>query len=142
MLAIESATGRLYHTPFTPKKRGKISKAGSKKRTCLDKDIKIALPGIPILWKKFDVTIWKPIIGKNMNTILIPGITSSISSLSVVKTDATALGKSSPIKKPTIITDVASIIVCLSTLLPCPSVGPRNYNRLSAAYPYSVPKQS
>ncbi|MPN28877.1 hypothetical protein SDC9_176322 [bioreactor metagenome] len=49
MLAIESATGRLYHTPFTPKKCGKINKDGNKNNTCLDKDMNIALPGIPIL---------------------------------------------------------------------------------------------
>ena len=32
----------------------------------------IALPAIPILWKKLEVTIWKPIMGKNITVIRNP----------------------------------------------------------------------
>ena len=57
IVASESAATILYHTPFTPKKEGKISNPGNKKTTCLDNDMNMAFPGRPMLWKKFEVTI-------------------------------------------------------------------------------------
>ena len=68
---------------------------------------KIALPAIPILWKKFAVTIWKPIIGKNITTIRNPLAEISTSSRSDVKMPTTKSGISIPTKKPNVVTPVA-----------------------------------
>jgi hypothetical protein len=57
ILANKSAVGMLYHTPFIPKNDGRTKRQGSKKRTWRVSDINMALPAIPILWKKFEATI-------------------------------------------------------------------------------------
>lgn len=45
----------------------------------------IALLAMPILWKKLEVTIWKPTIGKNITTIRSPLAEMRTSSSCVVK---------------------------------------------------------
>ena len=67
----------------------------------------IALPAIPILWKKLEVTIWKPIMGKNITVIRNPVAESSVNSASDVKIPTTRLGASIPTKKPKVVTQVA-----------------------------------
>ena len=39
---------------------------------CRVRERKIALCGLPIYWKKLEVTIWNPTIGKTHNTIRSP----------------------------------------------------------------------
>ena len=63
MQAAKSEAGKLNQIPFKPKNSGRINKHGSKKINCRLKDRKIALAAIPMLWKKLDVTIWKPTRG-------------------------------------------------------------------------------
>ena len=63
MLEIRSANGILYQTPSIPQYLGKINRQGRRNSSCRLSDMNIALPTMPILWKKLAVTIWKPMIG-------------------------------------------------------------------------------
>ncbi len=51
-----SDTGILAHTPVTPKKRGRISRAGIRNITWRVSDKKMAFPGFLMAWKKLEVT--------------------------------------------------------------------------------------
>jgi hypothetical protein len=53
----------LNQTPLIPQRRGKISKQGRRNNSWRLSDMNMALPTIPILWKKLAVTIWNPMIG-------------------------------------------------------------------------------
>ena len=57
MLEVISAAGMLYQIPSIPQKLGKISKQGNRNNSCRLSDIKMALPTMPMLWKKLAVTI-------------------------------------------------------------------------------------
>ena len=61
-----SETGMLIHTPFTPYKGGSRSNPGSRYTNWRESDRKILILAIPILWKKFDITICAPTNG-NIN---------------------------------------------------------------------------
>ena len=51
---------------------------------CLDSERKMLIFTFPIHWKKFVMTIWKPMIGKQNITTLIALMPKSIRCLSVV----------------------------------------------------------
>ena len=70
---------------------------------------------MPILWKKLDVTIWNPMIGKNMTVIRNPRADRSIRVWSVVKADTASSGISSPTRKPLVVTIVAAMTVSFMT---------------------------
>lgn len=78
--------------------------------------MKIALPAMPILWKKFVATIWNPMIGKQRKTMRMPSAASRTSSSSVVKSDTARWGMNSPTTKPEEVTHTAHTIVSRSTL--------------------------
>ena len=69
-----SEIGILIQIPSALKKYGNMSRPGNRKSNCLVSDMNTDFPANPTLWKKFPVTIWKPTIGKQANTILIPRI--------------------------------------------------------------------
>ena len=97
----------LYHTPATPKNCGRISRQGSRISICRVRERNIALPAMPMLWKKLEVTIWKPIIGKNITVMRSHVTESSVSSASDVKLPTTRSGTSIPTRKPKVVTAVA-----------------------------------
>ena len=68
----------------------------------------IALLAMPILWKKLEVTIWKPTIGKNITTIRSPLAEMRTSSSCVVKIETASRGINIPIRKPVVVTMVAA----------------------------------
>ena len=74
----------------------------------------MAFLAIPILWKKLEVTIWKPMIGKNMTTTRKPLALSWMSCESVVKAATASSGISSP-TKPLVVTIVAAMTVYFIT---------------------------
>ena len=60
IVAIRSETGMAHHTPQLPshgvetsKKWGRNNSPGIRNSSCRDSDMKIALPAMPMLWKKF-----------------------------------------------------------------------------------------
>jgi ATP-dependent Lon protease len=63
---------------------------------------------MPILWKKLEVTIWKPTIGKNITTIRSPLAEMRTSSSCVVKIETASRGINIPIRKPVVVTMVAA----------------------------------
>ena len=60
------------------------------------------------LWKKLEVTIWKPTIGKNITTIRSPLAEMRTSSSCVVKIETASRGINIPIRKPVVVTMVAA----------------------------------
>ena len=77
-------------------------------RTWRETDKNIALLAMPILWKKLEVTIWKPTIGKNITTIRSPLAEMRTSSSCVVKIETASRGINIPIRKPVVVTMVAA----------------------------------
>ena len=71
-LAARSEIGILNQMPSTPQKSGRMSKSGMSITTWRLSERMMAFFAMPMLWKKFDVTIWKPMIGKNIITIRRP----------------------------------------------------------------------
>ena len=63
MAEATSAIGIQYHTPSMPHTRGIKISSGTRNITCRVSERAMARCGLPILWKKFDDTIWKPTIG-------------------------------------------------------------------------------
>ena len=55
---------------------------------------------MPMLWKKLEVTIWKPTMGYKANTMRSPLTARSVRVPSVVKSDTAYRGNSSPTMKP------------------------------------------
>ena len=120
--ARKSDSGIEHHTPQLPsqgvsssKMRGRKIRPGIRKSNCRDNERKIALPAMPILWKKLVVTIWKPMIGKQKKTMRIPSAERRTNSGSSVKTDTARRGANSPIRNPSVVTQVAPMIVNFST---------------------------
>ena len=120
--ASKSESGMAHHTPQLPsqrvyssKMRGRNNSPGRRKSSCRESDRKIALPAMPMLWKKLVVTIWNPMIGKQRKTIRIPSAERRISSGSFVKAETASRGASSPSRKPAVVTHVAPMIVSFST---------------------------
>ena len=114
-LAVMSEIGMLNHIPFTPQNKGSINKQGIKISTCRLNDKMMAFFAIPMLWKKLEVTIWNPMIGKNMTIMRKPRADIAFNVWSVVKADTTSSGISSPIRNPTVVTIEATIIVSFVT---------------------------
>ena len=75
----------------------------------------MAFFAMPMLWKKFDVTIWNPMMGQNITVMRSPRDERSIRVWSVVKAYATSSGISSPTRKPVVVTIVAAITVIFIT---------------------------
>ena len=75
----------------------------------------MALPAMPMLWKKLVETIWNPIIGKKTNAMRMPSAASRMSSASEVKSDTDTRGRHSPMRNPNVMTAVAPIAVSFST---------------------------
>ena len=82
--AEKSEIGILHHTPSMPQNIGRIPRSGRRMSNCLDKERKMLIFTFPIHWKKFVMTIWKPMIGKQNITTLIALMPKSIRCLSVV----------------------------------------------------------
>ena len=114
-LAARSEIGILNQMPSTPQKSGRMSKSGMSITTWRLSERMMAFFAMPMLWKKFDVTIWKPMIGKNIITIRRPRAERSIKVWSVVKAFATSSGISSPTKNPVVVTIVAAMTVIFIT---------------------------
>ena len=138
MLAMVSDIGILIHTPCAPKNNGNISKPGIRNNTCLDNEKNMALPAIPIHWKKLLTTIWKPTIGNANTVILKPSEARAISSSSVVNALTTKVGNNSPTRKPNVVITVAAYIVSRSTrftlvISPPPKLYPAIGCRIQAA---------
>lgn len=55
--AITSAVGSEIHTPSSPMKRGRTISSGSRKSIWRDNDRKMLIFALPMLWKKFVITI-------------------------------------------------------------------------------------
>src|SRR5690554_3630903 len=115
MLEIKSATGMLYHMPSIPQYFGKINRQGRRNSNCRLSDMNMALPTMPMLWKKLAVTIWNPIMGYVKKTICNPFLESAINSLSLVNMEAIASGKKYTTKKPNVVTPVAKIMDFFNT---------------------------
>ena len=92
MVAMASDIGILIHTPNVPKKLGSINSPGIRNNTWRESEKKMALLAIPIHWKKFDTTIWKPTIGNAIRVSLNPSDARDISSFSVVNALTTSVG--------------------------------------------------
>jgi len=114
-LAVMSEIGMLNHIPFTPQNKGSINKQGIKISTCRLNDKMMAFFAIPMLWKKLEVTIWNPMIGKNMTMMRKPRADIAFNVWSVVKADTTSSGISSPIRNPMVVTIEATIMVSFVT---------------------------
>ena len=88
---------------------------------CRVRERKIALCGLPIYWKKLEVTIWNPTIGKTHNTIRSPSAAVEIirsaaaPSAASTKSIATCRGKSCPSRNPVVVTQTAHTTVCRRT---------------------------
>lgn len=82
--AIVSAVGSDIHTPSSLKIRGNIISSGNRNSICLDNDRNMLILALPILWKKFVITIWHPTNGKASMFIFMALMAFSISSGSVV----------------------------------------------------------
>ena len=67
-----SDTGILAHTPVTPKKRGRTSRAGIRNITWRVSDKKMAFPGFRMAWKKLDVTRGRATRGKTARSMCKP----------------------------------------------------------------------
>ena len=67
-----SEIGMLHQTPLIPMNLGNINNNGIKNKTCRDNDNIIDFLAIPILWKKFPMTIGQDMIGNVAITILMP----------------------------------------------------------------------
>ena len=80
---------------------------GSKHSNWRESDRKIALLAIPILWKKFDVTIWNPTIGKTNTAMRNPSAARLMSPSSVVKIETVSSGIYSPTRKVKVVIAVA-----------------------------------
>ena len=91
--AIESATGILAHTPFVPRRIGKINRHGIRNTNCRERESKIEICDFPIDWKKFVITIWHPTTGNIIVHILNPVVAMSVSSSFVVNIATMACGK-------------------------------------------------
>ena len=85
--------------------------------SCLDKDMIMERIGLPMLWKKLPVTIWKPMSGNTKKTILIPFLAISVSAGSDVNILMHIPGKNSPIIKPSVVVSVANRMVSFRTLI-------------------------
>ena len=92
MKANPSETGMLIHTPFTPYKGGSKSNPGSRYTNWRESDRKILILAIPILWKKFDITICAPTNGNISVQMRSPDDAMSISSSLSVKIAETVCG--------------------------------------------------
>lgn len=57
MLAARSEMGMLNQMPSAPQKSGRISRSGISIITCRLSERMMAFFAMPMLWKKFDVTI-------------------------------------------------------------------------------------
>ena len=82
--AEKSEIGMLHHTPSMPHIIGRKARSGRRMSNCLESERKMLIFTFPIHWKKFVMTIWKPMTGKQNITTLIALIPKSISVLSVV----------------------------------------------------------
>ena len=83
--AEKSEIGILYHTPSISQIIGRKARSGRRMSNCLDKERKMLIFTFPIHWKKFVMTIWNPMTGKQNITTLIALMPRSNSVLSVVK---------------------------------------------------------
>ena len=115
MLAIVSLIGMLHQIPAAPMKVGKMIRHGSRNSNWRVSDRNIALFAIPILWKKLDVTIWKPTIGNTNTAMRKPSAALLISPSSVVKMETVNSGISSPTRKVKVVTTVAHHIANFKT---------------------------
>ena len=115
MLATISLIGILHQIPAAPMKVGRIMRHGSKNNNWRVSDKNIALFAIPMLWKKLDVTIWKPTIGKTSTAMRNPSAARLISPSSVVKIDTDNSGISYPTKKVKVVIAVAPHIASFRT---------------------------
>ena len=82
--AEKSEIGILYHTPSISQIIVRKDRRGCRMSNCLDKERKMLIFTFPMHWKKFVMTIWKPMIGKQNITTLIALMPQSIRCLSVV----------------------------------------------------------
>ena len=82
--AEKSEIGILYHTPSISHIIGRKARSGRRMSNCLYKERKMLIFTFPMHWKKFVMTIWNPMIGKQNITTLIALMPKSISCLSVV----------------------------------------------------------
>ena len=82
--AEKSEIGILYHTPSMSHIIGRKARSGRRMSNCLDKERKILIFTFPMHWKKFVMTIWNPMTGKQNITTLIALMPRSIRCLSVV----------------------------------------------------------
>ena len=83
--AEKSEIGMLHHTPSIPHIIGRKARSGRRMSNCLESERKMLIFTFPMHWKKFVMTIWKPMIGKQNITTLIALMPRSNSVLSVVK---------------------------------------------------------
>ena len=97
----------LHQMPDAPINLGKMMRQGRRNNNCLVSERKMALLASPILWKKLDVTIWKPTIGKTITTIRKPSAARAISPESLVNIETVSSGISSPTRKVSVVTNVA-----------------------------------
>ena len=89
ILEAKSLIGILHQIPAAPIKVGKMNRHGKRNNNCLVSERKIALFAIPILWKKLDVTIWKPTIGNSKTTIRKPSAARLMRPSSLVNNETT-----------------------------------------------------
>lgn len=114
-LARASLIGMLHQIPAAPMKVGRMRRQGNRNSNCRVSDRKMALFAMPMLWKKFDVTIWKPTIGKTSTAIRKPSADRLINPVSVVKMETVSSGTNSPTKKVKVVTAVAPQMASFST---------------------------
>ena len=92
-----------------------MMRQGRRNNNCRVSDKKMALLAMPILWKKFDVTIWKPTIGKTNTTMRKPSEARAISPSSVVKSDTATSGMNSPTQKVRVVMAVPPQMASFNT---------------------------
>lgn len=108
-----SPVGKAAQTPENPKMRGKIIKAGIKNINCRLRLKKIDQAALPTDWKNVVVTIWKPTTGKLIKIVRRQVVDRRIKVSSLVNSDTMPRGNNSPIRKPAVVTAVATRSVSL-----------------------------
>lgn len=143
-----SAIGIDIQTPSVPRCGGKTRSSGMRNSICRVRERKIALCGLPIYWKKLEVTIWNPTIGKTHNTIRSPSAAVEIirsaaaPSAASTKSIATCRGKSCPSRNPVVVTQTAHTTSAAGPSTPGRTAGRRNCTPRWAACLDSVQKRS
>ena len=113
--AARSEAGMLNQTPSAPNQIGRMARKGNRKISCRESDRKMALFAMPILWKKLEMTIWRPMMKKMATVMRKPRAASPMSSSSCVKRETAARGKNIPTMKHALVTIRAHLMVRFST---------------------------